>query len=106
MSLNVMGNPLDKIQVRLHFPEEVISIGDAVYYLLEPCDYKLVVDGEAPKDSLEIGLEAIPAAAKRGQVLTLKNALLLVIGEDKRLVVDHQHKLISFERINPSKKVV
>ena len=86
-----------KIGTALNLPREITNVGQAAQYLLEPIGYKVVVPNEAQQSTLAILNRPVsPVAAKYG-LTTIENALLVLIGEDSRLVVDYTHKLISFE---------
>jgi type IV pili sensor histidine kinase/response regulator len=91
-------NPL-RLQVRVTFPGEIATIQEAARYLVEPIGYELTTASPAPRESAAIAAAPLSPLAKNHRILSIEDALLLLIGEKNRLVVDHPHKLISFEPI-------
>lgn len=92
----------DQLQLRVyaHYPSDVVTIKEAAKYLLDVTEYKLVTNAElstAPMQSNVIGRNGIGTLARVNQMMTIEQALWLLIGRDNQLVVDHSHKLISFE---------
>ncbi len=88
--------------VRLQFSDDIKTVGEAASYLVEIIDYKVVTTRDlrtAPKSSLEIYNSKLKVYAKTRKVLRLEDALLRLIGDENKLIVDHPHQLISFEKI-------
>lgn len=88
-------NPLS-LHVRTVYPEDVKTVGDAARYLLEPTGYRLVVDYPAPTDSVRLVERKVPPIAKIHRTMPVLDALQILIGSDNWIVVDRNHKLISF----------
>jgi type IV pili sensor histidine kinase/response regulator len=91
-------NPL-RLQVRAIYPAEIATIEQAARYLVEPIGYELTTAPPAPRESAAIAAAPLSPLAKNHRILSIEDALLLLIGEKNRLVVDHPHKLISFDTI-------
>ena len=89
-------NPL-KVGTSLNLPGELTNVGQAAQYILEPTGYKLVVPNEAQQDTLAILNRPVSPVAVKYGFTTIENALLVLIGSDARIVVDREHKLITFE---------
>lgn len=89
-------NPL-KVGTLLKLPADISNVGQAAQFLLAPTGYKIVIPDEGQKSALEILNRPVsPVAAKYG-LTTIENALLVLIGGDSRLVVDHNSKRLTFE---------
>lgn len=90
--------PLDPLAVwvRTVYPEDITTVGEAVQYLLEPTGYKVVGAYPAPSDAITIINSSVPAIAKVHRTMPVMDALQLLIGNDNWIVVDRNHKLISF----------
>ena len=89
-------NPL-KVGTLLKLPSDISNVGQAAQFILAPTGYKIVIPEEGQKSALEILNRPVsPVAAKYG-LTTIENALLVLIGGDSRLVVDHNSKRLTFE---------
>ena len=90
--------PLDPLAVwvRTVYPEDVNTVGEAIRYLLEPTGYRVVVAYPAPSDAITIVNSRVPTIAKVHRTMPVMDALQLLIGNDNWIVVDRNHKLISF----------
>ncbi len=86
--------------VRISYPSNITTVGQAVMYVLAATDYKVAIGYPASITAAQIALKPIPPEADQNQVLPIYQALLLLIGNDSRLVVDTEHKLITFEYIH------
>ena len=84
------------VWVRTVYPEDVQTVGDAVRYLLEPTGYRVVGAYPAPSDAISIINSRVPAIARVHRTMPVMDALQLLIGNDNWIVVDINHKLISF----------
>lgn len=84
------------LYARTVYPEDVKTVGDAARYLLEPTGYTLVTDHPAPADARTIGNRTIPPIAKLHRTMPIIDALQVLIGTEKWIVVDRHNKLISF----------
>lgn len=100
-------NPFDSIKinslqsgVRTSYPPSVVTVGQAVMYVLAATDYKLIVGLPASAAALEIISRPIPPEAIQDKTIPIYKALLLLIGKDERLVIDRKKKLITFEKIS------
>ena len=101
-SASSMANPLQNF-VRLELPTAAVTVEDGFEHLLAGTGYTVTVSCQhCPSDASQIAFDPISplAFAKPGEETTVERALLMVLGHDARLVVDHREKLISFERIS------
>ncbi|PMM42856.1 hypothetical protein [Vibrio splendidus] len=91
---------VDTLQVsaRTLYPPEVRTVGEAATWLLEPLEYHIVTDYPAPKSAQGILIKPIPTAAKMHRTMPVTHALQLLIGEGNSLIVDREHKLITFSK--------
>jgi hypothetical protein len=84
------------VWVRTVYPEDVTTVGEAIRYLLEPTGYRVVVAYPAPSDAISIVNSRVPAIAKVHRTMPVMDAVQLLIGNDNWIVIDRNHKLISF----------
>lgn len=97
---NVM--PFNELQreVRTSYPSNLTTVGQAVMYVLAATDYKVAIGYPASLTAIQIALKPIPPEADQDKVLPIYQALLLLIGNDSRLVIDTKHKFVTFEYIH------
>lgn len=91
-------NPF-RVRVRASYPQGMKTVGEAASHLLETIDYRLILTPPAPPEAREISRAGIGPLARSGDVMPLEDALLLLVGERNRVVVDHVHRLVTFEEI-------
>lgn len=84
------------LYARTVYPEDAKTVGDAARYLLEPSGYTLVTAYPAPNDAIQLANSRIPPIAKVHRTMPIIDALQLLIGNDHWIVIDRNHKLISF----------
>ncbi|MDG6381888.1 hypothetical protein QCD83_23960 [Pseudomonas savastanoi pv. phaseolicola] len=84
------------LYARTVYPEDAQTVGDAARYLLEPSGYTLVTSYPAPSDAITIVNSRIPPIAKIHRTMPIIDALQLLIGNDNWIVIDRNHKLVSF----------
>jgi hypothetical protein len=92
-----------KVGVRLPFGAEMRNVRDAAIYLLEPTGYRITANTVDTQALNSILSRPITPLAKNGETVSIQDALLLMIGTENRLVVDHHNKLVTFEH-NSSKE--
>ncbi len=97
----VLAQPLPDVDTlhvsaRTIYPMELTTVGEAVHWLLDPLGYHVVTDYPAPKSAKALLDKPIPTAAKMHRTMPVTHALQLLIGEKNSLIVDRQHRLISF----------
>lgn len=84
-----------KMGTVVDFDPHTVTVGDAMTSVLAPVKYRLARAGVgAPL----LGRPS-PAIASRAGLMSIEAALLLLIGPDHRLVVDHAHRLVAVERM-------
>jgi hypothetical protein len=88
-----------RVNIRAKYPTELITVAQATNYLLEPVGYSFITRGDIAPDARDIGNRQIRATAESNNIIPLEDALLLLAGDDCRLIVDYEHKLVSFEKI-------
>ena len=86
------------LSVRTSWEDNIKTVGSAVRYILEPSGYSLVIDYPAPKEALDISLKAIPPVAKINRTMPIIDLIQILIGMDNTIVIDHEHKLLSFQK--------
>lgn len=90
-------DPLN-VYMRTAYPPEAKTVSDAAEFLLEPTGYELKLDAPAPRDAQELASQPITPIARLHRTMTIIDALLVLVGTEHYLVIDREHKLISFTR--------
>ena len=96
--LLAMADNTLKVGVKTSYPPNVSTVGEAIMFVLAVTDYKLAIGSPASMSADEIATRPIPPEAMHESIMPVYQAILLLIGKDSRLVVDEQHKLITFEK--------
>lgn len=86
-----------KMGTRLYFSSEIRTVGQAAKQILRPTGYKLLLTEPAPYESNEIASHPISKNALSQNVLSIEDALLRLVGDENRVIIDHANKLVSFE---------
>ena len=90
-----------KVGTVVEFDKRTRNVGDAMNFLLAPVRYRVTnrtVDAAAAGSVMR---RPVPVAAMDAGVMSIESALLLLIGEENRLVVDHRNRLVAVERTPP-----
>lgn len=95
--INVI-NPLNR-QIRMNLPHGIKHVDQAVLYVLRATPYKLALGYPASGSASIIAMQPVSPEAFEGSVMTIADALLILIGEDNQLLIDADNKLISFEQV-------
>jgi hypothetical protein len=91
---------LRKQTVRMSVPPEAGTVGEAADWLLVGSGYSLVLYcAGCPKSAPGIAAEPVSplAFAKPGETMSALRALLLILGEDRRVVLDDRLRLVTFD---------
>lgn len=86
------------VYVRTVWPDDFRSIRQAVNYLLEPTGYRLVTSYPAPREAALLVDKPIPPIAYVHRTMPVLDALQLLVGLENYVVIDHAHRLISFQK--------
>ena len=84
--------------VNVAFPASVVTIGQAVHYLLQPSGYRLSPQGTSEPIRETLLDLPLPEPHRALGPMPLKTALETLAGPAFRLVEDPVHRLVSFER--------
>ena len=90
-----------KVGTVVEFDKRTRSVGEAMSLLLAPMRYRVTnrtVDAAA---AASIMRRPLPVSAMDAGVMSIESALLLLIGDENRLVVDHRNRLVAVERTPP-----
>lgn len=92
--------------VSVSFPARIITVGEAVQYLLQRSGYRLA-DGDvmAPETTDMLTLP-LPAVHRHLGPITLTQAMETLVGPAFRLIHDPAHRLISFELCTSAGRVI
>ncbi len=91
-------NPL-RLGTRINLDPNIKTVSQAAAWVLAPTDYTVATQYPAPMEALRIAQSPVSPLAQTVKFMAIEEALLLIIGSENRLVVDHTHQLVSFEPI-------
>jgi len=92
----VQSFPLSVI-VDTTFPQSVITIQDALEFLLARSGYTLIATSEASESTRILFSHPVPFVQRSIKHVSLKNALSMLGGNEFNLIVDPVYRRISFE---------
>ena len=87
--------------VRVQFPESVVTVGQAVEYLLQSSGYRLAPEAVAEPFRAVLLVLPLPEPHRTLGPMPLQIALETLAGPAYRLVEDPVHRLVTFERCGP-----
>jgi len=87
--------------VNMAFPASIVTVGQAVRYLLQPSGYRLSSQGTSEPIRETLLNLPLPEPHRALGPMPLKTALVTLAGPAFRLVEDPVHRLVSFERCEP-----
>ncbi|KQV92783.1 hypothetical protein [Rhizobacter sp. Root1221] len=90
-------NPL-KVGTFVAFDPRTNTVGDAIASVLMPVRYRITDRTVDPLASATVLRRPVSPIVANAGVMSIESAVLLLIGEDHRLVVDHTHRLVAIER--------
>jgi hypothetical protein len=82
----------------VQFDARTRTVGDAMNSLLLPVRYRLTTRTVDPAVSSAVMRRPLPVATREAGLMTIEQALLMLIGEEHRIVVDHRARLVAIER--------
>lgn len=88
-----------KVGTLVEFDTRRGNVGDAIRFLLEPVRYRITQRTVDAAVSAAVLRRPVPPIARNAGFMSIEAALLLLIGEEHRLVVDHANRLIAIERM-------
>ena len=88
-----------KTMVRTTYPQNILasSVDELVRYILEGTEYRLYAGKNSPNDAKRI-LVKKSEYQKPGILMSRLDALLMAVGEQNSIIIDHDNKLISVTR--------
>lgn len=89
-------NPL-KVVIKTRIPQSVVSVRQAVEFLLARSGYQLADQSILSEESLSLLSLPLPSVQREIGPMTLDQALRTLAGEAFELVVDPVHRKIGFE---------
>lgn len=92
-----------RLRTVMTFAERLKNIKETAEYLIEPINYKLVLSPISSEQTKRILARPLLRVYSDGSLKTIEDALLQIAGEDTILIVDHEHKLVTFEFIDSKK---
>jgi hypothetical protein len=86
-----------KLGTRFILEPNISNVKDALNYDVRPTGYKLVANQPGLNDMNTLAATPLPPMAQVPANMTIERALLIIIGNKNRLVVDHKSRLIGVE---------
>jgi hypothetical protein len=86
-----------KLGTRFILEPNISNVKDALNYVVRPTGYKLVANQPGLIDMNTLVATPLPPMAQVPANMTIERALLIIIGNKNRLVVDHKSRLIGVE---------
>lgn len=86
-----------RLRIRTHLPNGIETVGQAAQYYAVTIGYRLTVDPPAPSESYRIATELLSPLARTDRILPVSEAILALLKDNYRLVIDTKNKLFSFE---------
>ena len=83
--------------LQIHFPTSVVTVGDAVSYLLANSGYSLVDPNIQSPDLTQLLNKNLPIVDRDLYYMNLKQALLTLVEPAFYLEVDPLHRLVNFD---------
>lgn len=90
------------VTVPLSVPENIVTVGGAVEWVLNTSGYRLVSSDRWSTEVKDLLNLPLPNAQRRFESLSIKDILALLVGPTFVLVNDPVHRLMSFERCGDS----
>lgn len=87
-----------RIQIRTTLPERIKTVGPAAQYYADVIGYRLATGYPALAESGRIAQRSLSPLVDQDKVLPVEEAILALLDLDCRLVIDHAHKLYTFEK--------
>ena len=84
--------------IKIQFPKEVQTVGEAVQHLLQGSGYRLARAEVIEQDTIDLFSLPLPDAHRSLGPMSLQTALETLAGPAFRLVEDPVHRLLTFER--------
>lgn len=91
--------------ITVSFPARIVTVGEAVQYLLQRSGYRLVTGPATGPDTADLLTLPLPAVHRHLGPITLTQALETLVGPAFRLIHDPVHRLVSFELCSATGRV-
>lgn len=86
-----------RAKIRIDFPDQVSTVGDALHWLLKDSGYRLVPETALGRDARHFLRLPLPAIHRQFEALPLDTIIGALIGPGFVLVQDPLHRLLSVE---------
>ena len=86
-----------RLSIKTDLPENIKHIGTAAQYYVNTIGYRVKIDYPAPQDAYQIASEELNTLSLTSELKPIDEAILSLLGEKYVLIVDHEHKMISFD---------
>ena len=92
--------------ITLSFPARIVTVGEAVQYLLQRSGYRLATAPVTTPETADLLTLPLPAVHRHLGPITLVQALETLVGPAFRLIHDPVHRLVSFELCTSAGRVM
>lgn len=92
--------------ITVSFPARIVTVGEAVQYLLQRSGYRLATAPVIEPETADLLTLPLPAVHRHLGPITLPQALETLVGPAFRLIHDPVHRLISFELCTSAGRVM
>ena len=86
-----------KLGTRFILEPNIKNVRDAINYVIRPAGYKLIANHPGLITLNTLASAPLPPMAQVAGNMSIERALLILIGDKNRLVVDHKRRLIGVE---------
>lgn len=94
---------LFNVIIQTTLPFKIKTIGDGVDYLLLRSGYTMADKSSQGEDVKQLLSKSLPYAHRKLRHITLKNALLVLVGNAYWMKIDPVHRLVAFDTIEEFK---
>lgn len=92
--------------ITVSFPARIVTVGEAVQYLLQRSGYRLAAGDVVAPETADLLTLTLPAVHRQLGPITLTQAMETLVGPAFRLIHDPVHRLISFELCTSTGRVM
>ena len=92
--------------VSVSFPARIVTVGEAVQYLLQRSGYRLADGHVMAPETTDLLTLPLPAVHRHLGPITLTQAMETLVGPAFRVIHDPAHRLISFELCTSAGRVM
>ncbi len=89
-----------RVGTLMQFDARTRTVGEAMNHLLTPVRYRVTTRTVDSTVSAAVMRRPLPPQARDSGLMTIEQGLLMLVGQEHRIVVDHRARLVAIERVN------